>query len=113
MNVELRILRYAPESDPAPHWVTFQVERAPMDRVLDLLIKVKAEQDGSVSFLRSCGHCICGSDALLIKVKAEQDGSVTFPRSCGHAICDSDAMLINNRNRLPCRIRVDQLGKKI
>jgi succinate dehydrogenase / fumarate reductase iron-sulfur subunit len=90
MNVELRILRYDPETDQAPagagpHWVTYQVESAPMDRVLDLLIKVKAEQDGSVSFRRSCGHGICGSDA----------------------------MLINNRNRLSCRIRVDQLGKRI
>ncbi len=80
MNVELRILRYDPDTDQAPagsgpHWVTYQVESAPMDRVLDLLIKVKAEQDGSVSFRRSCGHGICGSDA----------------------------MLINNRNRLACR----------
>jgi hypothetical protein len=50
---------------------------------------------------------------LLIKVKAEQDGSLSFRRSCGHGICGSDAMLINNRNRLACRIRVDQLGKKI
>jgi succinate dehydrogenase / fumarate reductase iron-sulfur subunit len=117
MNVDLRILRYDPEppsvalaegtpsagvapgtpvagaaelsgrpsTPPKPHWVTYQVEADPMDRVLDLLIKVKAQQDGSLSFRRSCGHGICGSDA----------------------------MLINGRNRLACRIRVDQLGKKI
>ena len=54
MNVELRILRYDPERDPAPHWETYQVAVDPMDRVLDLLIKVKAEQDGSLSFRRSC-----------------------------------------------------------
>jgi succinate dehydrogenase / fumarate reductase iron-sulfur subunit len=70
---------------PKPHWQTYQVDVDPMDRVLDLLIKVKADQDGSLSFRRSCGHGICGSDA----------------------------MLINGRNRLACRIRVDQLGKKI
>ena len=68
-----------------PHWVEYKVSVDPMDRVLDLLIKVKADQDGSLSFRRSCGHGICGSDA----------------------------MLINGRNRLACRIRVDQLGKKI
>jgi succinate dehydrogenase / fumarate reductase iron-sulfur subunit len=85
MKVELRILRYASESGQAPHWVKYDVESEPMDRVLDLLIKVKAEQDGSLSFRRSCAHGICGSDA----------------------------MLINNRNRLACRIRIDQLGKKI
>jgi succinate dehydrogenase / fumarate reductase iron-sulfur subunit len=85
MDVTLRILRYDPEHDETPHFESYKVSVDPMDRVLDLLIKVKAEQDGSLSFRRSCGHGICGSDA----------------------------MMINNRNRLACRIRVDQLGKKI
>ena len=49
---------------------------------------------------------------LLHKVKYEQDGTLTFRRSCGHGICGSDAMLINGRNRLACKIRVDQLGKR-
>jgi succinate dehydrogenase / fumarate reductase, iron-sulfur subunit len=85
MDVTLRILRYAPETDEKPHWETYKVAVEPMDRVLDLLIKVKNEQDGSLSFRRSCGHGICGSDA----------------------------MLINSRNRLACKTRVDQVGKKI
>jgi succinate dehydrogenase / fumarate reductase iron-sulfur subunit len=49
---------------------------------------------------------------VLHKVKYEQDGSLTFRRSCAHGVCGSDAMLINGRNRLACKIRVDQLGKK-
>ena len=49
---------------------------------------------------------------LLHKVKDEQDGTLTFRRSCGHGVCGSDAMLINGRNRLACKIRVDQLGGK-
>jgi succinate dehydrogenase / fumarate reductase iron-sulfur subunit len=49
---------------------------------------------------------------LLHKVKYEQDGSLTFRRSCGHGVCGSDAMLINGRNRLACKIRLDQLGKR-
>jgi len=84
MRIELRILRYDPERDPRPHEETYTVEAEPMDRVLD----------------------------LLHKVKYEQDGSLTFRRSCGHGVCGSDAMLINGRNRLACRIRVDQLGKR-
>ena len=40
----------------------------------------------------------------------EQDGTLTFRRSCAHGVCGSDAMLINGRNRLACKIRVDQLG---
>jgi succinate dehydrogenase / fumarate reductase iron-sulfur subunit len=85
VQVDLRILRFNPERDREPHWERYQVEAEPVDRVLSLLEAVKAEQDGSLAFRRSCGHGICGSDA----------------------------MLINGRNRLACRIRVDQLGRKI
>ena len=84
MQIELRILRYDPERDSRPHEESYRVEAGPMDRVLD----------------------------LLHRVKYEQDGSLTFRRSCGHGICGSDAMLINGRNRLACKIRVDQLGGK-
>jgi succinate dehydrogenase / fumarate reductase iron-sulfur subunit len=84
MTVELRILRYDPERDTKPHEERYTVEAGPMDRVLD----------------------------LLHKVKYEQDGTLTFRRSCGHGVCGSDAMLINGRNRLACKIRVDQLGSR-
>jgi len=85
MQVDLRILRYDPERDKKPHWESYTVESGPMDRVLD----------------------------LLHTVKWEQDGTLTFRRSCAHGVCGSDAMLINGRNRLACKIRIDQLGKKI
>ncbi len=85
MQVDLRILRYDPERDNKPHWESYAVESGPMDRVLD----------------------------LLHTVKWEQDGTLTFRRSCAHGVCGSDAMLINGRNRLACKIRIDQLGKKI
>jgi succinate dehydrogenase / fumarate reductase iron-sulfur subunit len=85
MQVDLRILRYDPERDKKPHWERYTVESGPMDRVLD----------------------------LLHTVKWEQDGTLTFRRSCAHGVCGSDAMLINGRNRLACKIRVDQLGKRI
>ena len=49
---------------------------------------------------------------LLHRVKYEQDGTLTFRRSCAHGVCGSDAMLINGRNRLACKIRVEQLGKR-
>jgi succinate dehydrogenase / fumarate reductase iron-sulfur subunit len=85
MQVDLRILRYDPERDEKPHWDRYNVESEPMDRVLD----------------------------LLHRVKWEHDGRLTFRRSCAHGVCGSDAMLINGRNRLACKIRVDQLGRKI
>jgi succinate dehydrogenase / fumarate reductase, iron-sulfur subunit len=84
MQVELGILRYDPERDSAPHWENYRVDSEPMDRILD----------------------------LLHKIKYEQDGTLTFRRSCAHGVCGSDAMLINGRNRLACKVRVDQLGKR-
>jgi succinate dehydrogenase / fumarate reductase iron-sulfur subunit len=50
---------------------------------------------------------------LLHRIKWESDGTLTFRRSCAHGVCGSDAMLINGRNRLACKIRVDQLGSRI
>ena len=85
MQTDLRILRYDPERDDAPHWERYTVDSEPMDRVLD----------------------------LLHRVKWETDGSLTFRRSCAHGVCGSDAMMINGRNRLACKIRVDQLGRRI
>ncbi|HSH21508.1 MAG TPA: succinate dehydrogenase iron-sulfur subunit [Candidatus Caenarcaniphilales bacterium] len=85
MQVDLRILRYDPERDAKPHWERYLVESKPMDRVLD----------------------------VLHTVKYEHDATLTFRRSCGHGICGSDTMLINGRNRLACKIRVDQLGRKV
>ena len=49
---------------------------------------------------------------LLHRVKWEQDGTLTFRRSCAHGVCGSDAMLINGRNRLACKIRVEQLRRQ-
>ena len=85
MQVDLRILRFDPEQDQRAHWEDYRVEAEPMTRVLDLL------------------HA----------VKWEQDGSLTFRRSCAHGVCGSDAMLINGRNRLACKTRVDQVGTRI
>ena len=53
--VTLRIRRYNPEADDAPHWHDYEVEVLPTDRVLDALNKVKWEQDGTLTYRRSCG----------------------------------------------------------
>jgi succinate dehydrogenase / fumarate reductase iron-sulfur subunit len=39
----------------------------------------------------------------LHQVKTEEDGSLTYRRSCRHAICGSCAMLVNGSNRLVCK----------
>ena len=43
------------------------------------------------------------------QIKEQQDGTLTFRRSCGHGICGSDAMRINGRNRLACKTLIKDL----
>lgn len=82
MEVTLKILRYNPEKDKKPYYQNFTLQAEPTDRVLDLLEDIKAHQDGTLSFRRSCAHGICGSDS----------------------------MRINGRNYLACKVLVKDLG---
>lgn len=65
----LIIRRFDPEKDAEPYWQDFDVVMYGTDRVLDALHKIKWEQDGSLSFRRSCAHGVCGSDAMRINGK--------------------------------------------
>ncbi|WP_270886352.1 succinate dehydrogenase iron-sulfur subunit [Pedococcus sp. 5OH_020] len=68
-TVTLKIQRFNPETDSEPHWESYQVTVHATDRVLDALHQIKWEQDGSLSFRRSCAHGVCGSDAMRINGK--------------------------------------------
>ena len=85
MDVTLKIFRYNPEKDQKFHYESYTLEAEPTDRVLDLLEKVKAYNDGTLSFRRSCAHGVCGSDA----------------------------MRINGRNMLACKVLVKDVGAKV
>jgi len=62
-----RILRYDPARDDEPRYQDFELECPPMERVLTALNRIKWEQDGSVSYRRSCGHAVCGSCGMTIQ----------------------------------------------
>ena len=68
-TVTLKIARFNPETDTEAHWETYQVTSHATDRVLDALHQIKWDQDGSLSFRRSCAHGVCGSDAMRINGK--------------------------------------------
>ena len=85
MQVTLRIKRYNPEIDIKPLFKEYAVEVESTDRVLD----------------------------ALNTIKWEQDGTLTYRRSCAHGICGSDAMRINGRNRLACKVLMGELGQKV
>ena len=69
MEVTFRIKRYNPElpGQEKPYWQEFTLKDVnEKDRVLELLHRIKWEQDGTLSLRRSCSHGICGSDAMRI-----------------------------------------------
>jgi succinate dehydrogenase / fumarate reductase, iron-sulfur subunit len=66
LQVDLRILRFNPEKDEEAHFEEYTVDADPMERLLDCLHKVKWFEDSSLALRRSCGHGICGSDAMVI-----------------------------------------------
>jgi len=85
-TVELQLYRYDPDQDKRPSMQKVNVERAHGDRmVLDLLMRIKADIDDTLSFRRSCREGICGSDG----------------------------MNINGKNRLACVTGIDELRQPI
>ncbi|UNO40280.1 succinate dehydrogenase iron-sulfur subunit [Streptomyces sp. MST-110588] len=82
ITVTFRIRRFNPEVSEDARWEDFQLEMDPKERVLD----------------------------ALHKIKWEQDGTLTFRRSCAHGICGSDAMRINGRNRLACKTLIKDIN---
>ncbi|MDH4275601.1 MAG: succinate dehydrogenase iron-sulfur subunit [Gammaproteobacteria bacterium] len=63
--MRFNVYRYNPEVDQAPRMQAFDIELTPGMMVLDALTDIKA-QDETLSFRRSCGEGVCGSDGLNI-----------------------------------------------
>jgi succinate dehydrogenase / fumarate reductase iron-sulfur subunit len=66
MNITLRIRRYNPENGCDPEYQDFTIDVQPTDRLLDCLMFVKRNLDGTLSFRESCAHGVCGSDGMTI-----------------------------------------------
>lgn len=63
----LRIYRYNPDVDTAPRIDTFTIDRDRCGpKLLDALIKIKAEIDSTLTFRCSCREGVCGSCAMNI-----------------------------------------------
>ena len=69
MRIVLKILRFQPEKigeDRGPRFERFEVEADPGSRLLDALVDVQRRADPTLAFRKSCGHGVCGSDAMRI-----------------------------------------------
>jgi succinate dehydrogenase / fumarate reductase iron-sulfur subunit len=69
--MEFSIYRYDPEQDAKPRMCEYTLDTKECDgfMLLDALITIKNKQDESLSFRRSCGEGVCGSDAMNINGK--------------------------------------------
>ena len=65
--MRLSIFRYDPERDAKPHMQDFEVTLRSTDRMLlDVILRIKDEQDDSLTLRKSCREGVCGSDAMNI-----------------------------------------------
>ena len=72
MEVTVRVKRYNPEVDsPQPYWADYNVGVDPFTTVLDSLIKIREEIDGSLALRCSCRSAICGSCAMRVNGHAK------------------------------------------
>ncbi|MCC5016295.1 MULTISPECIES: succinate dehydrogenase iron-sulfur subunit [Legionella] len=82
-NLTLSIYRYNPEKDTKPYMQDYEIQ-------------VPVKSDPMLL-------------TLLERLKAEQDPTITYRRSCREGVCGSDGMNINGTNGLACITIVSQL----
>ena len=71
MDVTLSVRRYNPDANhPAPYFQDYQLGLDDSATVLDALIKVREEIDGSLALRCSCRSAICGSCAMRVNGQA-------------------------------------------
>src|SRR3546814_14270064 len=79
---KFKVYRYDPDSGENPRYDTFEID------------------------LDNCGPMVLDA---LIKMKSEQDSSLTFRRSCREGICGSCSMNMNGKNGLACTTAIEDL----
>ena len=79
---KFKVYRYDPDKGQNPHFDTFEID------------------------LDTCGPMVLDA---LIKMKSEQDSTLTFRRSCREGICGSCSMNMNGKNGLACTTAIEDL----
>jgi len=66
-----RIFRLDPSRDAAPTYRTYTLDVPQGMTVLEALLRIQAEQDGSLAFRYACRGAVCGSCAMMINGREE------------------------------------------
>jgi len=83
---KFRVYRYDPDTGDNPRYDIFEID------------------------LDKCGPMVLDA---LIKMKSEQDSSLTFRRSCREGICGSCSMNLNGKNGLACTTAIEDLKGEV
>jgi succinate dehydrogenase / fumarate reductase, iron-sulfur subunit len=65
----LKIRRYDPQSGQAAYWEEHTVDMGEKQSVLDAILKIKDDEDGSIGIRCSCQQAICGSCGVRMNGK--------------------------------------------
>lgn len=94
----VRIQRFNPDVDKKPYFQDFTVELTEEKTLLNALQEIKTQQDGSLTFRKSCRHAICGSCGMNInglntlvcntplKKSLDRNGRVTIKPLSAHPV---------------------------
>jgi succinate dehydrogenase / fumarate reductase iron-sulfur subunit len=96
----LRIRRYLPESGEAPFWQEFAVDLEEHRSVLEGILQVKAEQDGSIGIRCSCRAAICGSCGVRINGRPRLACN-THLREAAKDSPDGEAIVVEPMGNMP------------
>lgn len=66
MRKKIYIARYDPAMPKGSYLQGFNIDLSSNATILDALIKIKEEQDGTLTFRKSCRSAICGSCAVTV-----------------------------------------------
>ena len=67
MEVTFKVKRYNPEApEPESYWQEFAVETNEFTTILDALIQIREDMDGTLAVRCSCRSAICGSCAMRV-----------------------------------------------
>lgn len=107
MRVVYKVTRFDPSKDREPYPQVYEVQVDPQERILDGLMYIKDNLDGSLGFRRSCAHGVCGSDAMRIN-GVERLACKTLVRDVAHE--EGDLVTVEPLRHLPVErdLMVDQ-----
>lgn len=105
MRVVYSIERCDPARGGDPYVQAYDVQAEAHERVLDGLLYIKSNLDGTLGFRRSCAHGVCGSDGMvingverlacktLVRDVAQHDGDVVTLGPLRHLRVERDLMV--------------------